>query len=80
MVVAARVELVQGDALGESVRNGDVDGLVSALRRLAGDPARRVTQGCRAREVFLARYERHLATARHDALLQKVASCRGGRS
>lgn len=59
-------------AIGESVRNGDVGGLVAAVRRLAADRERRAQLGAQARALFLQRYERRLATARHEELLTSV--------
>jgi len=62
------------DKIGESIRNGDAAGLVAAWLRLFRDSEYREKLGRRARELAETRYDRHLATARHAALLQGIAS------
>lgn len=75
---------------GFTVRLGDVDGLVTAIERLAGDSALRTSLGENGRGAFLAEHEREVCCASWrrmlDALLGRVptvalpANMNGGRS
>jgi hypothetical protein len=60
-------EAIERFDCGSSIRNGDVDGLVSAVRGLRGDPARRR----HAREAFEAAYTDEVNLPRWDALLDR---------
>lgn len=66
-------DLLREHEIGESVRNGDIAGLCAAVRRLRSDPERRARMGDKARQLFEQEFTRQKATARHEALLQKVA-------
>jgi len=61
-----------GQAVGERVENGDARGFVAALRRLYDDSQRREAMATQARRLAEERFDQHLATSRHEALLQRV--------
>ncbi|MCS6915521.1 MAG: glycosyltransferase family 4 protein [Myxococcales bacterium] len=76
---AGRVaELLREEEIGESVRNGDVAGLIAAVRRLGANPTLRARMGQRARALFEQAFTRELATARHAALLERILDHREG--
>lgn len=67
-------EVVRHEHLGWHVEPGDAEGLVRALAEAAGDPARTRGKGERAREVFLARYDRPHAVRRFREVLVEAAN------
>lgn len=76
IAAAARPAIFVGDEQGEVARlldahkcgicvsSGDVHGLVSAVRSLSGDLARRQAMGSRAREAFECEWDKPIALAR----------------
>jgi glycosyltransferase involved in cell wall biosynthesis len=72
---AGRAHEVAGEGgAGVSLRNGDVEGLVAAIRRLVRDPAARAALGARGRRLHEERFAADLALARHERLLARVAT------
>jgi glycosyltransferase involved in cell wall biosynthesis len=57
---------------GLTVRQGDADGLVESLSRLASDPALAEQMGARGREAFLAAHERTPCCALWNALIDDL--------
>lgn len=65
-------------ACGFVFREGDVDGLVSAIERLRDEPALRKKMGESGRDAFLAKYQRRHAVDAYERLFQDlVAEQRG---
>ena len=62
--------LVEREAIGVAVRQGDAAGLVEQLRRLSDDPACRNAMGIRARGLLCRRYDKNFAFTSWRALLQ----------
>lgn len=59
---------------GMAIETGDVDGLVNAIRKLAGDRAEAAAMGHRGRELYLARFAPHHAFATWERVLEEVSS------
>lgn len=59
---------------GESLRHGDVDGLVHAIRALRADSARLKALRERARQAFDAAYNDQVTLPRFDSILEHLAS------
>jgi glycosyltransferase involved in cell wall biosynthesis len=66
-------ELIREEGVGVRVANGDGAGLSAALGRLRDDPAERARMGERARALYLERFSRAQALARHVALVEELA-------
>jgi glycosyltransferase involved in cell wall biosynthesis len=69
-------DTIRAAGCGVTVDRGDVDGVVAALTRLAGDPELSRRMGERGRSAFLAGYERKLCCERWADLLADLT--RGG--
>jgi glycosyltransferase involved in cell wall biosynthesis len=59
---------------GIVIETGDVEGLMNAIRRLAGDRAEAAAMGHRGRELYLARFAPHHAFAAWERVLEEAAS------
>lgn len=70
--------VIQESNAGYVVRPGDVDGMVRAVRELAGHPGIRRRLGCNARQALLERYDRALGCDAWQQLLEEVASVEKG--
>jgi len=57
---------------GEVVTPGDVDGLVAALRRLAGDPVELARQACNAKNAIRDRYDLARLATHWEQLLEQA--------
>ncbi len=64
-------EAIDAFGCGVSVRHGDVDGLVSAIRSWKRDPARRAEVSDRARQAFVSAYCDTATLPQWDALLDE---------
>ncbi|WP_242344770.1 glycosyltransferase family 4 protein [Anaeromyxobacter terrae] len=62
---------------GRVLRNGDAEGLASAIAELADDHDLRIAMGERARAVLEQRYARRVATARFKGLLEELCTVPG---
>lgn len=67
-------EAIDGYGAGTSVRQGDVDGLVAAIRRWRDDPAALAEASTRARGAFLDAYCDDAVLPRWDRLLDATGS------
>ncbi len=65
--------IIEESNAGYVVRPGDVDGMVRAVRELAGHPVVRRRLGCNAREALVDRYDRARACNAWQQLLEEVA-------
>jgi hypothetical protein len=59
---------------GVSLRHGDVDGLVTFLRRLKEDPAERLAYQRRARRAFEEAYSDAVALPKFDRILDQLVT------
>lgn len=76
LVASARNELAQeleGGGFGFRVEPGDAEGLVSAIRKLAGDRKLAREMGRKARAAFLRRYELSVCTEAFADVLAELA-------
>lgn len=64
--------LLEREAIGATVRQGDADGLVGVLLRLAGDSALREAMGSRARMLLCERYDKGIALQAWREMLEKL--------
>jgi glycosyltransferase involved in cell wall biosynthesis len=67
-------DTIRESACGVTIRQGDVDGLVEALNRLAADPAEVERLGRQGRAAFLAAFERTTCCARWQGVLRDLLS------
>ena len=73
-------EAISTYGCGFSLRQGDIDGLVGAVRRLRDDPALAAEMSRNARRAFEEDHSDDRALPRFDALLDEVAGRRTGRA
>ena len=59
--------------IGMTVRPGNVDGLVGAIRGLRGDPEKRSAMGAHARAIFELEFDKRIAMRRWETLLRQAA-------
>jgi len=66
------VDVIEDGASGLLFEPGNATGLASALRSLAGDPARREAMGGRARQIALDRFDLVDSVSRYAALFREL--------
>jgi glycosyltransferase involved in cell wall biosynthesis len=71
-------EILRRVGAGERIDPDDQPGLVNAFRRLIDEPERRQVQGDRARQGFLAGFDKRAATTRFVEVLERGQTGRGG--
>ncbi len=64
---------IRREGIGASVRQGDVDGLVAAIRDSKDDPALRARQGAAGRRLFETAYTREASLKAWVCLLERTA-------
>ena len=65
--------MIRAADCGLCVRQGDVAGLVAAIRKLRDDAELRERMGCNARRAFDEQYDKPIAVEKWRNLLREVA-------
>lgn len=64
--------LVRTESCGLAIQQGDITGLVKAIKKLRNDTELRIEMGKRARVLYEQRYDRYLAIERWSKLISKL--------
>jgi len=67
-------DLVKGHDIGCAVEEGDVAGLLGAIKKLRNNASMRADMGCRARAVFEERYDSERVIERFERILRDVVT------